>query len=250
MIQGRQRIGDQNHGLDEERTTLCPSATPHASSWTRSVEEYVKAGHPNHNVWMFRPGEEAVAAFNELRANQIIKTCEIGRNPRWRLTDFGLRKLLQPEDRVDLGVGVQHHRDIIMGDKHSTTITGGIVGAIAVGQNSKAIGTVNVHQGPLTQEQHRAAIKEAQKALVDDEEQLGPLLHEVLGQFLRMARDIQVEQQSLAQAQARMKSTLDEVWAQQAARGLRPALPEGLKVVGELAKSPVMGEVVKALLGT
>jgi hypothetical protein len=65
-----------------------------------------------------------------------------------------------------------------------------------------------------------------------------------------MARKIQVDQQSMAQVQAKMKETLDEVWAQQAAKGLRPqALPEGLKVIEVLAKSPITAEIAKKLLG-
>jgi hypothetical protein len=54
-----------------------------------------------------------------------------------------------------------------------------------------------------------------------------------------VARKIQVDQQSIADVQAKMKETVDEMWAQQAAKGLRPrALPEGLKVIEALAKSP------------
>ena len=144
-----------------------------------------------------------------------------------------------------------HHGDTHMGNKYTITNTNSTIGAQGVGDGITVTGSLTIGAPVVpTQAQHVENIKAAKKALVDDEDQLTPLLHEVLGQFLRMARDIQVEQKNLAQVQALMKNTLDEVLAQQAAKGLRPqALPEGLKVVGELAKSPVMGEVVKKLLG-
>jgi hypothetical protein len=141
--------------------------------------------------------------------------------------------------------------DIHAGSTFTTNVTTSTIGAIATGDHAVATG----HIAPtslMTQEHHKAAITQAQNALNADQdalERIDERLYEALGQFLRMARQIQVEQQSLAQVQAKMKETLDEMWAQQAANGARPqALPEGLKVVGELAKSPVMGEVVKALL--
>ena len=145
---------------------------------------------------------------------------------------------------------LEHMRNVSGRDTYNVSVSGPTVGAFAVGDHAVATGHVTVGApDAVTQEQHKAAIKEAQKALVDDEDQCGPLVHDALGQFLRVAREVQVEQQSIANVQAKMKETLDEVWAQQAAKGLRPlALPEGLKVIGELAKIPVMSEVVKALL--
>jgi hypothetical protein len=145
-----------------------------------------------------------------------------------------------------------HYGGVTMSDpKFSITNTNSTIGAQAVGDHATATGSVTIGaQGAPTQAQHLENIKSAKKALVDDEEQLGPLLHEALGQFLRMAREIQVDQKSLAETQAKMKETLDDVWAQEAAKGLRSqVLPQGMKIVGELAKSPVMGVVVKALLG-
>lgn len=144
-----------------------------------------------------------------------------------------------------------HHGDVIMGGaKYTSNITGSTVGAVAVGKNATAHGTVNVHHGSPTQAQHVDNIKAAQKALVDDEDRLDDLVREALSQFLRLARDIQVEQRSLHEVQAKMKATLDDVWAQQVAKGLRPQiLPKGLEVVGALAKSEAMGEVVKKLVG-
>lgn len=108
--------------------------------------------------------------------------------------------------------------------------------------------------GLFRQEEHRASIKEAQTALVRDQDALDQLderLYEALGQFLRLAREIQVEQQSLSASQAKMKDTLDEVWAQHAARGLRTqTIPNTLEFAKTLLKNPVMAEVLKSLLAT
>jgi hypothetical protein len=150
--------------------------------------------------------------------------------------------------------GPQHyHGETHMGDKYNVTTTNSTIGAQAIGKNAHAVGTVNMSTpGTLTQEQHKAAITQAQNALNEDQDALERLdnrLYEALGQFLRMARQIQVEQQSLAQVQVKMKETLDDVWVQQVAKGLRPqALPEGLKVIEALAKSPITVEVAKKLL--
>ena len=47
-----------------------------------------------------------------------------------------------------------------------------------------------------------------------------------------------------------MKATLDEVWAQQEAKGMKSKLlPKGLEVVEVLAKSPITAEIAKKLLG-
>lgn len=75
-------------------------------------------------------------------------------------------------------------------------------------------------------------------------------MFEALNQFLRLARDIQVEQKSLADVQAKMKETLDEVWAEQAVKGVKPQLlPKTLQVAGAIATNPVMVEVAKKLIG-
>lgn len=147
-----------------------------------------------------------------------------------------------------------HHGDTHMG---STTIniTGSNVGAFAAGERATATGHVTIGgSGPITQEQHKAAITQAQNALNADQdvlERLDNRVYEALGQFLRMARKIQVEQKSLGEVQAKMKETLDEVWAQQVAKGMKvQVLPEGLKIVGALASNPVTAEVAKKLLGT
>jgi peptidoglycan hydrolase CwlO-like protein len=135
-----------------------------------------------------------------------------------------------------------------------TTInnTSGTV-AVVRGDHNTVTSTVNAGPpGAMTQKQHQEKIKEAQNALNDDQDALERIdgrLYEALGQFLSMARKIQVENQNIAEVQAKMKETLDEMWAQQAAKGLRPqALPEGLKVLETLAKSPITAEVAKLLI--
>ncbi|WP_437968160.1 hypothetical protein WMF04_02175 [Sorangium sp. So ce260] len=140
-----------------------------------------------------------------------------------------------------------------MGSNFTTSITSSHIGAFGQGDSVTVSGNLTVGTaGSFSQEQYKAVIKEAQTALVHDQdalERIDERLYEVLNQFLTMARKIQVEQQGLADVQAKMKETLDEIWAQQAAKGLRTqALPEGLKVVEALAKSPITAEVAKHLL--
>lgn len=139
-----------------------------------------------------------------------------------------------------------------MGSKFTTNITGSTVGAVAVGDHATATGTVHVGAaGSVTQAQHEEHVKRAKKALVDDEGKLDELVHEALTQFLTLARKVQVEQHSLAETRARMKSTLDEVWAAQVAKGMKPqALPRTLEVVKVLVENPMMNDIVKRLTGT
>jgi hypothetical protein len=104
----------------------------------------------------------------------------------------------------------------------------------------------------VTQEQLRTATREAQIALVVNQDalaQIDPRLYEALHQFLRVARQIQVERMSLSKVQAKMKETLDEAWAHQRAPDLRPGkLPDTLKVIEALAKSPIFVEIAKQLV--
>jgi len=152
---------------------------------------------------------------------------------------------------VSVPVVHHHHGDVHMGSTFTTTITGSTVGAVAVGDHATATGTVHVHHGQVTQAQHEEHVRKAKKALIDDEGKLDELVHEALGQFLNLARKIQVEQQCLTETQARMKATLDEVWAAQIPTGMKPeVLPTTLEVVKALVENPVMGEVTKKLTGT
>jgi hypothetical protein len=64
-----------------------------------------------------------------------------------------------------------------------------------------------------------------------------------------VARQIQVEQMSLAEVQAKMAKTLDEARVHQGAPGLTSgALPETLKVIEALAKSPIFAEIARQLI--
>ena len=143
---------------------------------------------------------------------------------------------------------------IVNSSKYKNTVKGSSNVGISQGSHSKT--TVNNTLGamaPLRQGQHNAAIDEAQIALIRDRdalEQIDNRLYEALNQFLNVARKIQVEQQSLADVQAKMKDTLDEVWAEHVAKGLRPrVLPKTLEVAEAMIKNPTMAEVVKRLLG-
>ena len=68
---------------------------------------------------------------------------------------------------------------------------------------------------------------------------------------MNSAREIHVEQQGIAEVQAKMKETLDEVWAQHTAKGLRvQTIPKTLELAQALAKNPAMSEIIKHLLGS
>jgi hypothetical protein len=110
--------------------------------------------------------------------------------------------------------------------------------------------TNKFHAVVLTQTQHEERIKQAKKGLVEDEDKLDDLVHDALSQFLTLARKIQVEQQSLADTQAKMKAIFDEVWAAQVAKGMKPQpMPKTLEVIKALMENPAMGEVTKKLVG-
>ncbi len=131
--------------------------------------------------------------------------------------------------------------------KFNVTVKNSTIGAQAIGDHASATAQLGAATVP-SQAAHVASVKAAQKALIDDEDTLEPLLHEVLGQFLRVAREIQVGQDSLAELQRAMKNTLEDIWAQKTASEFGP-LPQGAKVLAELAKSPLMGAVVQKLTG-
>ena len=146
---------------------------------------------------------------------------------------------------------VHHHH---AGDNFTTTFSNSKVGAAAIGANSTAKGKVSVQMGKrVSQQQYDQQIKAAQKALVDDQDRLEELssgLYEALGQFLRVARQIQVDQASFVDVQAKMKETLDEVWAEQVAKRLNgQTIPTTLEFAKTLLSSPVTATVAKAWLG-
>ena len=132
-----------------------------------------------------------------------------------------------------------------------TNILGGNHGAIAIGHESTAIGVVNNNYyssaATLTQEQHKATIKEAEKALLDDEDHLASPAVEALRQFLRVVREIQVDRRSLDEVRAEMMAHFAEVWT--AKSPPNRALFSGLEAIGALRKHPAADEVVKNLLG-
>ena len=135
-----------------------------------------------------------------------------------------------------------------VGDKYMTTITGSNVSTLAHTPREPPRLTTQVP----TQEQLRKTIADTQGALVRDQDALDKLdtrMYEALNQFLRLARDIQVEQQTLGRIQAGMKNTLGEVWVEQAANGMKPELlPETLEVARAITANPIMVEVAKKLI--
>jgi len=111
------------------------------------------------------------------------------------------------------------------------------------------------NDGPivLRQVEFDAGIKSAQKALVEDQDRLDAIdrnVFEALNQFLRMARQIQVEHQELVQVQSRIKETVDEVWANSMVDKLKPnGLPRELEVVKAIVSNPVAAAALKAAFG-
>jgi len=150
------------------------------------------------------------------------------------------------------GLVIHNYGEAQVGDNY-TTIKSSNVGAVAAGRGATATGSVTVAAQPPTQEQHRGAIAEAQGALVRDQDALDALdsrIFEALSQFLRLARDIQVEHQQLVDIQAKMKETLDEVWAEQVAKGMKAQLvPRTLEVAEKIATNPVLLEVARSVIG-
>lgn len=199
---------------------------------------------------MFPPGEGQLVVFRELAAHGYIK---LFTQREWRFTDEGIRRLLDADADAQ-PANLHQHGDIVMGSKHVVTVSRSTIGAFAVGDQAHATGSVQVAMGDtMTQSQHRAAIQDAQMALVKDQDRLGEihaLLFDALHQFLRLAREIHVEQQALKDLVAKMKATQDEVWAQYEAKGLQGVrLPETLNLIAEIVKHPAMTEVVKQLVG-
>jgi len=139
-----------------------------------------------------------------------------------------------------------------MSDKHkSYNITdSNVVGSNIGSDGSTATGTQTTHQGPLTQEQYKQAITKTKNALNNDEDALGPVLYNAIGEFLQRARSIQVEQRSQGEVQQQMKEALDEVWAKQTLKDLKhPLLPEGLETAKVLLSNPLTAAIAKALIG-
>jgi len=210
-------------------------------------QKYVAARYPGPGEYGFKAAAEDEALFVELAAYRYLKR-KNSQGRGWIFTEDAIEKLMGAS--VGDALTLIHQGDIVMGSKHTSVITGSNVGAVNIGDGGNVSGTLNVGSATPTQEQHRATMKDAQKALIDDEDRLDALVYESLGQFLRMAREIQVEQKSLAETQATMKATLDDVWAQSAAKGLKPqVLPEGLKLLEALARNPLMADVAKQLMG-
>lgn len=140
-----------------------------------------------------------------------------------------------------------------MANKHVSTVVASTVGAIAIGDHAQSHGTAAVYDGPLTQERHRSILANAQMALVRDQdvlERIDERLYQAMGDLLLRLRKIEIGLQSQAELQLQMKQTVEDVWAEHVAKGMKSrALPQGLAVISAIAKHPATGEVVKKLLG-
>jgi hypothetical protein len=61
--------------------------------WAQIGIKYVKAGYPNHRLWIFSPGQEDRAAFAELQARGHIRSMGLAEK-FWRITDNGIGEIL------------------------------------------------------------------------------------------------------------------------------------------------------------
>jgi hypothetical protein len=141
-----------------------------------------------------------------------------------------------------------------VGDRFTTNISNSNVGAAAIGAGAKATGSVTLPQdGAVQQAAYLEQLAAARKALVDDEarlDELGDGLAEALGQFLKIARTIQVDQLSIKDANAKMKETLDGLWARDVATKAKgKVIPATLEFAKTLLTSPITVEVAKAWFG-
>jgi hypothetical protein len=215
-------------------------------------QQYIEGGYPNHkNAW-FRPdSERADRALQRLAAEGLVKM--VGspspdwRETDWRLTDLGQQRVMS-RDAAGPGIAIHVGGDLVQGSKNIATITGSTLGAVAVGDGAVATNAIE-GSAAVTQEQLRSAVREAQIALLDDQDALDSRQYEALDKFFRVTRYLQVEQKSLAEVQSKLKVILDKVWAKQLAPELRSkALPGTLKVIEAMLKSPILVEIAKQLI--
>ena len=122
-----------------------------------------------------------------------------------------------------------------MGSTFTTNITGSTVGAFAQGDHATASGTVNLHQGPLTQAQHLEHIaRTAKKALADDEDRLEAMFYEALEKFLKQARVVQVAEKPNRRGPDRDGGDPGPGLGERSGK----AVPQGLRVTQALAREP------------
>lgn len=110
--------------------------------WLR--EQYLAAGHPNHHVWTFSPGDDDVPAFAELRAHRYIKRLTIGKptSARWVLTDLGLRLLLRAPSSESAPTDATLQRETPSSSRYTLNIENSTIGAVTIGDHASARGTV------------------------------------------------------------------------------------------------------------
>jgi small GTP-binding protein len=156
--------------------------------------------------------------------------------------------------RTSEAVVVKNYGGIHMGDKYENVVTGSNVATLVSGGHANAVGKLSVEQnGGANQSMLRAELAMVQKALIDSQDQLDELrsgLFEALGQFLRIARDIQVDNQQAKVIGEQLKNVFDDVAAQHFAEQLKPGvLPRTLEVSKALLSSPVLAALAKTLVG-
>lgn len=127
------------------------------------------------------------------------------------------------------------------------TSVAGSVGALAVGHGASA---TNVTLTWPTQADHQQQMKDAQHALIEGQDELQATVVEALGQFLRVARQTQVENQRIADVQTRLQSEFEDILVRQFGIDVKPGLLRaGSPLANALLASPVVAEIIKAIVG-
>ena len=138
-----------------------------------------------------------------------------------------------------------------MGQKNHVNISGGVVGAVGVGNNVSVTGSVvtGPRAGSEKQEEYVQRIEDAVQALVKARGELEQGSHDAIQESLRILRDARADQVLQGQAVVQVKETLDDMWAQLAAKGVRTQWPaKMLELLQAIAKVPGLAEVAKKLL--
>jgi len=141
----------------------------------------------------------------------------------------------------------------IVHNRITNTVTNSTIGANAVGHDVSAKGSVKTAGASVpNQAAYLAELKEVQRALLEQEDlldQIDPRLYEALNQFLRTAKNIQVELQDLRGSQDKILEAFERAWTGQVPAEAKSGLASGgFQFVKELLKSPLTAEVARRLL--
>jgi len=137
-----------------------------------------------------------------------------------------------------------------MGNTYRNKVTNSPGTAVAQGEHANATASATIRsREALTQEEYEQEIDETHGVLMSERRQLDADVWKVLDEFLRVARELNVGQLSLAEQQSKVTDALDDIWVAQKMKELKSnPLSDGLKVAQKLLGNPVMQEVAKKLV--